>query len=248
MQIAIVAGLAILVGTVLQRLSGTGVGLVVAPVLTILIGPVSGILVTNATTVVSAFLIMLSVRRDVDWRRFLVLLPGAVAGALIASVVVRVAPAGWLELMIGAVVLIALATTFGLPTIPVITSPAIGPAAGLVGGFFNTTAGVAAPVMVIYAKFTGWSQRPFAATLQPTFMTMGILSVTGKVALGATSLSELPPWWIFLAVAGIVVLGIGAGSLLAGRISSHASRNVAIVLAALGGVAAVTRGILSLVG
>ena len=33
---------AILVGTVLQRISGTGVGLVVAPTLSILLGPVLG--------------------------------------------------------------------------------------------------------------------------------------------------------------------------------------------------------------
>lgn len=248
MEIVVVAGAAILVGTVLQRLSGTGVGLVVAPVLAILIGPVSGILVTNATTVVSAFLIMLSVRREVEWRRFFWLLPGAIAGALSASLIVRVTPAGWLQLLIGAVVLIALATTFGLPNMPVITSRAAGPAAGIVGGFFNTTAGVAAPVMVIYAKLSQWSHRPFAATMQPTFMSMGIFSIAGKVALGATSLSELPPWWVFLAIVGIVVIGIGAGSLLAGHMSSHAARMVAIVVAALGGLAAATRGILSLVG
>lgn len=247
MQTAIVAGLAILVGTILQRLSGTGVGLVMAPVLALLIGPVSGILVTNATTVMSGFLIMLAVRRDVEWRRFLWVLPGAFGGAAIAAAVVAVAPESWLQILIGAVVLIALATTFGLPNVPVITSPALGPAAGVLGGFFNTSAGIAAPVMVIYAKLSEWNQRSFAATMQPTFMTMGFLAVAGKILLGATVLSELPPWWMFLGMAGIVVAGIQTGGLLSRRVSAHAARNVAIVVAGLGGVTAITRGILSLV-
>ncbi|WP_281253398.1 hypothetical protein [Paramicrobacterium agarici] len=38
---AAVAGVAILVGAILQRLSGTGVGLVVAPILAMLLGPVA---------------------------------------------------------------------------------------------------------------------------------------------------------------------------------------------------------------
>ncbi|WP_394277745.1 hypothetical protein [Luteococcus sp.] len=69
MTVWLVAACAILVGTVLQRLSGTGVGLVCAPVLALLLGSAQGVLVTNATTTVSGFLIMLAVRRDVDWRR-----------------------------------------------------------------------------------------------------------------------------------------------------------------------------------
>ena len=62
-EIIVIAALAILVGSVLQRVSGTGVGLVVAPTLALLLGPATGVLVTNATTTVSGFLIMLSARR-----------------------------------------------------------------------------------------------------------------------------------------------------------------------------------------
>ena len=60
-----VAAVAFLVGTVLQRVSGTGVGLVCAPILALLLGSAQGVLVTNATTTVSGFLIMLAVRRDI---------------------------------------------------------------------------------------------------------------------------------------------------------------------------------------
>ncbi|WP_258935228.1 hypothetical protein [Nesterenkonia pannonica] len=71
---------AVLIGTVLQRMSGTGVGLVVAPVLSILLGPSFGVLVTNLTTTVSGFLIMLSVWSLVHWRRFFLMLGPIIVG------------------------------------------------------------------------------------------------------------------------------------------------------------------------
>ncbi|WP_235940797.1 sulfite exporter TauE/SafE family protein [Paramicrobacterium fandaimingii] len=244
--LAVVAGAAILIGTILQRLSGTGVGLVVAPILTVLLGPVAGILVTNATTVVSGILLLLSMRRDIEWRRYFAFLPGILVGAVVASFVVRSAPASWLQILIGAIVLAALATTFGLPRLPLVRSKALGPVTGAIGGFFNTSAGVAAPIMVINAKLSGWNQKAFAATMQPTFMTMGIVSVVTKLSLGATSISELPPVWMFGPVVVIVLGGIWIGGLLSMRVSSRTARNTAITLAAMGGAAALIRGLVSL--
>ena len=51
---------AVVVGTILQRISGTGVGLVVAPVFTLILGGASGIFLANLTTAVSGALLTLS--------------------------------------------------------------------------------------------------------------------------------------------------------------------------------------------
>lgn len=237
---------AILVGSILQRLSGTGVGLVVAPVLALLMGPALGVFVTNATTVVSGFLIMLAVLKDVDWRRYLIFLPMALVGSVPAAFLVRELDAAWLNIVIGAVVLVALALTFGVPGLPKVRSHALTAATGAVGGFLNTSAGVAAPAMVMYSRFARWDQRSFAATMQPTFMTMGLFSVGTKLAVGATTLDQLPPWWLFPIIIVTVVLGIRLGAWLASRVSTDAARAVAISLAGLGGAAALVRGVLML--
>ncbi|MGW9551497.1 TSUP family transporter [Citricoccus zhacaiensis] len=237
---------AILIGSTLQRLSGTGVGLVVAPVLALLMGPALGVFVTNSTTVVSGFLIMLAVIRDVDWKRYLLFLPMALLGAVPAAFMVRELDAGWLNIVIGAVVLVALALTFGTPSVPRIRSRFLTAAAGAVGGFLNTSAGVAAPAMVMYSRFARWDQRSFAATMQPTFMTMGIFSVATKLAVGATTFGQLPPWWLFPIIVVTVVVGIRLGAWLAGKVSLGTARTVAITLAGLGGAVAVVRGLLML--
>lgn len=237
---------AILIGSTLQRLSGTGVGLVVAPVLALLMGPALGVFVTNSTTVVSGFLIMLAVIRDVDWKRYLLFLPMALLGAVPAAFMVRELDAAWLNIVIGAVVLVALALTFGTPSVPRIRSGFLTAAAGAVGGFLNTSAGVAAPAMVMYSRFARWDQRSFAATMQPTFMTMGIFSVATKLAVGATTFDQLPPWWLFPIIVVTVVVGIRLGAWLAGKVSLGTARTVAITLAGLGGAVAVVRGLLML--
>lgn len=237
---------AILIGSTLQRLSGTGVGLVVAPVLALLMGPALGVFVTNSTTVVSGFLIMLAVIRDVDWKRYLLFLPMALLGAVPAAFMVRELDAAWLNIVIGAVVLVALALTFGTPSVPHLRSRFLTAAAGAVGGFLNTSAGVAAPAMVMYSRFARWDQRSFAATMQPTFMTMGIFSVATKLAVGATTFDQLPPWWLFPIIVVTVVVGIRLGAWLAGKVSLGTARTVAITLAGLGGAVAVVRGLLML--
>lgn len=245
-EIFLVAAVAILVGSTLQRLCGTGVGLVVSPVLAMLLGPAVGVFVTNATTVVSGILIMLAVRRDIDWRRFAMIGPVAVFGAIPAALLVRELPAAWLQIVVGTVVLVALGTTFGLPRMPVVRHRWLAVATGVVGGFFNTTAGVSAPVMVIYSKLSQWEQHRFAATLQPVFALMGLLSVGSKLAVGATTVAELPPWWVFGAIVVVVLGGITVGGRLARRVSSGHARMLAITLAGLGGAVAVVRGIVAL--
>lgn len=245
-EIVLVAAVALLIGSALQRLSGTGVGLVVGPALAIAMGPGVGILTTNASSTVSGFLIMLAVLKDVNWRRYALFAPAAVLGAIPAALLVRELSAAWLQIIIGGVVVLALATTFGLPRLPEWKGRLAAFVAGGVGGFLNTTAGVAAPAMVIYSKLSRWDHREFAATLQPTFMTMGAVSVAVKLLMGSTDASALPPWWFWLVVVAAVVAGIGVGAALATRVPTSVARKVAITLAGIGGLATLAKGLLAL--
>lgn len=244
--VVLIALTAILVGTVLQRLSGTGVGLVVAPVLALLLGPALGVFLTNAATAVSSFLIMIAVFREVDWKRYLIFVPTAVLGAIPAALLVRELDAAWLDIVIGAVVLVALVLTFGMPRVPHVRTHALTGATGFVGGFLNASAGVAAPATVIYSQFARWDQRSFAATMQPTFGTMAVISIVLKVAVGATTFDQLPPWQLFAAIVVTVVLGIRIGGWLSQRIPVVVARRLAIVLAGAGGVVALVRGVIML--
>lgn len=239
---------AIVVGATLQRICGAGVGMVVAPTLALVMGPAQGVLVTNGATVVSGFTIMLAVRRDVDWRRAGLIGAAAVPGAIGGAFLVRGLSAGWLQVVIGGTVLLALVTSVAMPKLPHVRSRAAMLVAGVIGGLFNTAAGVAAPAMVVYSRLARWEQRSFGATLQPIFMTMGALSVATKTALGSVASAQTPPWWFTLVVVGSVLAGVGLGGWFARRVSTEGARRLALTLAGAGATLTLARGILLVPG
>lgn len=245
--VALVA-VAIVVGATLQRVSGLGMGLVVAPLLTVLLGAASGVLVANATTTVSAAMLTLAVRRSVEWRRAALLGVAAVPGAVLGALLVASASGAVLQIIVGAVVLVGLGTGWlvdRLGRLPHVRSWWVTPAAGLVGGLFNTTAGVAAPAMVVHARLVRWRQKGFAATMQPVFATMGAMSVLAKTVVAPVD-AWIPPWWMVGIVLSGVLIGIAVGGFLAARLAAAAARRLAVVLAVIGGLAAVIRGLLAL--
>lgn len=242
-----VAVAAVLLGCVLQRTSGMGTGLVVSPALVLTIGPVTGVLLTNITTVVSAFLMSVLMRADLDRWRALRIVPVVVLGALPAALVVRAVPHGWLEVIIGAVLLLALGSTGlarRLPDFPVTPAAIV---AGATGGFLNTTVGVSAPAMLVYARVTEWGHRSFAATLQPIFLTMGLMSIITKVSVGAVGPAEVPGWPVIAVVLSAVPVGVLVGGVVARRVSSRLARRIAVVVVSIGAAGTLVRGVVQLI-
>ena len=238
----LVAAASVVLGTVLQRVSGMGVGLVVSPTLALLLGPVAGVLLTNITTTVSAALIAITLWRDIDWRRYVSLAPLIVVGSVPGALLVGAADRSWLEVVIGAALLGTLVFT-ALVRIPQVGGRWPAAVAGTAGGFLNTAVGVAAPAMLVYAQATGWNQRSFAATLQPIFFTMGATSVITKVGLGAAPISGLPPIGVIGLVVAMVPIGILRGGMGATRVSATVGRRVAVVVVTLGALTLLGRGI-----
>ncbi|AVZ40310.1 hypothetical protein CT688_13360 [Dietzia sp. JS16-p6b] len=243
----IVAAAAVILGTVLQRVSGMGVGLVVAPTLALLLGPVAGVLLTNLTTTVSAVLIGITLRRDIDWQRYIRLAPLIVVGSVPGALLVGAADRSSLEVIIGAALIGTLLMT-ALVRIPPVSGAVPAAMAGTAGGFLNTAVGVAAPAMLVYAQATNWQQRSFAATLQPIFFTMGLTSVITKVGLGAAPISGLPPLPVIGLVVAMVPIGLLIGGLVARRVTSEAGRKVAVVVVTAGALMLLARGVGGMAG
>ncbi|WP_413450241.1 sulfite exporter TauE/SafE family protein [Georgenia phoenicis] len=236
---------AVVLGAVLQRTSGMGTGLVVSPTFVLLIGPVAGVMLTNVTTVVSALALAVVMRRDIDWPRFWRIAPTIVIGSVPAALLVGAVDAGWLEVVIGAALLLALAPmalSWQLPDL----GRAAAPVAGLTGGFLNTAVGVGGPAVLLYAQATRWAQRAFAATLQPVFLTMGVVSLATKTLIGAASgAAGLPQWPLVVAAVASVPLGVLVGGRVARHVTPATGRRVAVAVVVLGATATLVRGVLA---
>jgi uncharacterized protein len=234
---------ALLVGSVLQRIAGMGMGMVVAPSLTVLLGAASGVAMSNAAAVLTALLIFGVLRGDVDWARFARIAPLMVVGSLLGALVILALDAAWLDVLVGATMLAALSwTLFVGPSARMHgTAPALG--AGAVGGFMNTTAGIAGPAMTVYALATDWYHRSFAATLQPIFLLANVAALVSKSVVGALPVGAGLPWSVWVVVAVVVPVGVLLGGAVSRWVSLRAARRTAVTVAVLGAVITLVRGL-----
>ena len=92
--IATAVAFAVMIGALLQRVSGAGLALVSAPLLTLLLGPTTGVLVVNVCSVCGAALIFTRVRRDVEWLRYRALALASIVGVVPGSLLVADCPGG----------------------------------------------------------------------------------------------------------------------------------------------------------
>ena len=168
MSLALVIFLVVVVGSTLQRVSGMGLGLIGGPILMLIMGPVEGILVINVLACINAVLTTYSVRENVSWKKFGLIAPVMVIGSLAAALLIRRMDTAGLMIVVGLALLAALTVvTFGKKFVPAMEGKGPAISAGILGGFTNTLAGVAGPVITVYAQAAKWPQQVYAATLQP---------------------------------------------------------------------------------
>ena len=237
-------GLAVAVGAAMQRISGMGVGLIAAPVLSLLLGPVDGVLLVNLLAVINAATNTWGMRADVDWQKFAPIALAMVLGVVPGAWVVANAPTDVLLTLVGVLLLLALSiVTLGKRYVPRVEGVLPAAVSGAIGGFMNTLAGVAGPAITVYAEAARWPQKVYAATLQPIFLVGGALSFTVKVLSGAADITAIEPA-LWAATLAALVVGIAAGTKLAPRVPSTIAHRIALGLAFLGGATALVRGLL----
>ncbi|TDE88566.1 sulfite exporter TauE/SafE family protein [Occultella glacieicola] len=234
--------LAVVVGALLQRLTGMGFALVSAPFLVLLLGPFDGVLVANAGGAFSSLILLRRLRSWIDWHRFRYLMPAALVGIVPGAWVALNVPSHVLDLSIGLIVvlgmtasLIAARADAASGTLPMLLL-------GGASGFMNVTAGVGGPALSVYGVVSRWSQLSFAATLQPLFLVMGLVSLGVKWAGEPAAFATLG-WPIWLGVAAAVLVGLALGTGLARWVGPGTARVVVIVMAYAGGVATLLRGL-----
>ena len=238
-------GVAVAVGAAMQRISGMGVGLIAAPVLSLLLGPVDGVLLVNLLAVINAATNTWGMRADVDWQKFAPIALAMVLGVVPGAWVVANAPTDVLLILVGVLLLLALSiVTLGKRYVPRVEGAVPAALSGVIGGFMNTLAGVAGPAITVYAEAARWPQRVYAATLQPIFLVAGTLSFTVKVAAGAADVRGIEPA-LWVATLAALAVGIGAGKRLAPRVPSTTAHKIALGLAFAGGATALVRGLLA---
>ncbi|GAB2446269.1 sulfite exporter TauE/SafE family protein [Nocardia tengchongensis] len=231
-------GLAVFAGAALQRVTGLGFALVAAPMLVLLAGPFQGIVLANSLALIVAMVVLAMTWRDVDIDKLVRLAPAGVLGVFPGAIAAQLLPSGPLQVFVGSMILLGLGSVLLVARARFAPSLMTTVGTGLVSGFMTATAGVGGPALTTYAVATRWDQKAFAATSQCCFAAQAVaaLSLKGLPAIPAAGLSML---------VGALLGGLLVGNYLAPWVGSALARQVVVMLALLGALGTVVRGVVA---
>lgn len=240
--------LTVLVGAVLQRVTGFGFGVVAAPMFVLLLGPVEGVMVSNLVSIFNSLIIVGRVRALIEWPRVVLLSVVSVAALVASAFVLRRFTTATLDVIVGLVVIAGMTLSLVARKWRRGVRPwregAWWPAtvASIFAGFGSIAAGVGGPPFGAYAILDNWDPQRFAATIQPVFILNSVAAVTSRVLFTGQSIPQIPIWWWpMLGATCIVALMIS--DFAARRVSAKVVQGVLIALAYSGGLLAIVRGL-----
>lgn len=236
----------VLVGAILQRTSGIGFAIVVAPFVVLALGPAQGIVLVQMCGATSALLVLVHVLRDVDWGMYWRLLPGTMVGIGTGVLVGRSMSEPVAQLIAGCAMLLALLAS-ALTGRARLIQPSTGltVATGATAGLMTTVAGIGGVALTAYQQLTRWDLKMFVATLQPYFCTMSMATVVARVAVDTSAWPALEPV-VWLGVAGCLGAGIWIGGLLVHRLPARVGLRLVSLLALVGALLTVIDALRSL--
>lgn len=232
-------GVIVLLGSLIQRVTGMGLALVASPFLVLVLGADLGVQTIQAVGLGVCALSAWQLRASVSWRKAAALLVFSVIGLVPGAWVARALPAAWLSIVIGAITVLALVASTFVKDARVFEGTQGLSLSGVLSGFMNVTAGVGGPPIVIYASTTRWAYAEYVATVQLYFTGLNVLSLAGRGVPGLD-----PVEWVV--VAGSAVLGLLIGHRIGSSISERVARPAIFVVALLGALATVARGVSAL--
>lgn len=230
---------AVALGATMQRVTGLGFALVAAPFLVVILGPFTGITLSNLLSAAINLIVLCATARALRRHLAIEMIIGVVAGVPLGVWVVRSVP--------GPVLLVGV----GLITAASVTWVAVGKsmsflrwrggavASGFASGFFNSTAGTGGPPLAVYAVTTSWEPRSFVPTVQLVGLATNVLSLVAK---GAPAISGP----LMLTCAAAMLCGIASGHAVSRLLPETATRRWVVGLALAGSVIAVGKGLYAL--
>lgn len=234
----LLANLALMAGACLQGVAGYGIGTLAAPLL-FLISPtlVPAPLVLNAT-LLTVFMLVRN-RSALQIREVRFAIGGGAGGAILAALTLLVISTRVFELMFGVLILAGVALSAGglKPALNARNSVLAGAASTYMG---TITAVGGPPIALIYQNQKGPLVR---ANMSAFFLAASVLTLSALLISGYLGYTELR---LFAATFPGVVLGFWLSGKLVNRIPFEGLRPIILGIAALAGITALVRGLLSL--
>jgi len=229
------AAIAIVAGSVVQRVSGVGGGFIMVPLLAMInISYVPGPIIF--ATLVLSTLMAWQERDAIDLENVPAILGAFIPGAIIGAWILSQAAAGQLGLVFGSAILLAvLITLLGLhPPL----NKRTGAVAGLIAGVMGASSGIGAPALaILYHRQSGAELR---ATLALLYTCCSVLILIALPFLSGFGVPEL--YTGVLLMPGFVV-GYSLGAIVARRFGDFDMRYLVLGVSAAAAAALIIRSL-----
>lgn len=202
------AGLAILVASFVQGLSGFGFALLAVPMLTIVIGIKSAVTLVVVCSICITFYNYWTLRRYFSIRNLRELAIGSLFGIPLGAFFLRETHAHTIETLLGGIILgFVFLSSFNLVKFKTLNNNwgyCFGLAAGVCGGAVS----ISGPPVLIYSYIKGWNKEKFKGTIAAYFFISGLVILASHIATGLTTYStfiqflRLSPFLLFGAFTG----------------------------------------------
>ena len=229
-------GGAVLLGASVQWLTGMGFALVAVPALVLLLGPGDGVALANCAAGVICLAGLSSGWRRVRLKAMVPLILASACTVPLGTWFSDHLPEPVLLATMGALVTLAVLLILRGLRVPALNGTRGALGAGAAGGFMNASAGLGGPPVSLYAVNAGWTIHEFV----PNALFYGV--VVNAFSIATNGLPGLSPGTWTVAVAALTV-GAVIGRTLAGRVSEPGARRLVLLLALVGGVSTLVKGV-----
>lgn len=209
-----------------QSVTGFGFSLLVVPPLVLLLGAKEAVLVANVLSTALVVLLTIRLRHDVEWRTWLMLTIGSIAGMPLGLLVLVYVDADILQIAIALNVIVFTVLLMRRWQVHA-AGRGSDAATGLVSGILRTSTSMSGPPVVIYLQGRTMAPQPFRATISAFFLASGLIAM---VAFALTGRYSAETWEASAAGLPSVFAGMVAGNALYRRVNEARFRHLVIVL------------------
>jgi uncharacterized protein len=207
--------------SIVQRAVGFGFALLAVPLLAFVEPTKSAVVIVFLNGTLTCAWLTLRLHREAEWATVRQLGAGALIGAPIGVIVLRVISAGVLRLVLGFTIITAatwiIVQTRRANARPARSSRLTTLTTGVVSGVLNTALATNGPPLVYELRRSGFSDDRFRATLSSVFLISNVVGLPLLAAAGLVTANDLRYAAISLLPC---IFGIAVGSWLGGRMAT----------------------------
>ena len=232
----------------LQRLTGVGFAMMLAPFLVVMIGPHGGVMLTALLSIIAPMLMLPQVWKEIQWRRLAIIAPVALLVMPFFGWLADATPQGPLYIVVAILVILGLSASLIVSRVNAVAQGSTTQAlTGLGVGGGVVLAGVGGPAITVFAVLSRWEIRSFAATMQPLWAVMSIGTFLTKLTFSGNELPTLP-WWFWLGSLVAILIGMQIATAVRLWVNDDLARRIVIILAFLGAGLSLFMGIRETLG